>query len=98
MLAHAKMHVPSPWALGFEIAGALESQPRLGRRREIRRTADQPRVMRRDSVQDFRRGIAPGDTLGIAGKPRDDDIPTIRQPPTLHPPQPIDKLGACLPE
>ncbi len=96
VFAHAEMHVARPRAIGFDITGALEGQPSLGRWREIRRTADEPGITRRDGVQHLRRGIAAGDALGVGGKARQFDIPVVRQRATLDPLEAIGKLGVFL--
>jgi len=68
----------------------------LGRRREIGRTADQPRIMCRNSVQDLGRGIAAGESFSVSGECRQVGIPTIGQRLRLHPLESVGKIGVLL--
>ena len=43
VLANAEVQIAAAVLVRLQIAGALEREPRLGRRREIGRAADQPR-------------------------------------------------------
>ena len=51
MLTDAEVEVPAAVRSGCEIPRPVERDPRLGRWRQIRRTADQPRHMFRDGIQ-----------------------------------------------
>ncbi len=79
MLANAEMHVPAALAVSrFEIARALECQPGLRRRREIRRAADQGRYVVRDRVQHLAAGVARRHSRGIRREVRNVMRPTRR--------------------
>ena len=69
-----------PWRLRFEIARALEGQPGLGRRREIRRAADQGGYVVRDGVQHLAAGIARRDSRRVRREVRNVAVPAVGQP------------------
>ena len=73
-----------PGVAGFEISGALECQPGLGRRREIRRAADQGGHIVGDRVQHLASGIARGHSDGIRHKIRNVAGPSVGQPAFEH--------------
>ena len=93
MLADAEMQLRPPGRVGFEIAGALERQAGLGRRREIGRAADQPRVMRGNGVEHLAGGVARGKALGVGGKNRKSRVPAIGKLAPLHAFDLVGKIG-----
>ena len=65
--------------VGVCLEVALFRQPRLGRRREVRRAAQQPGDVRRQGVQDLGAGVAPGDALGVGVEGLDGGLPAFGQ-------------------
>src|SRR5262249_56274541 len=53
VFADAEVEIPSFVVAGFEVAGAVEREPRLSRGRKIGCAADQPRYLLGQSIQDF---------------------------------------------
>src|SRR5262245_55413192 len=84
------MQVAATWTIRFEIAGAFEREVRFCGWCKIGRAADQPRVSRRDGIEDLARRVAAGNPFRVGGKGREAAVPTIRELAPLHA---LDLLG-----
>ncbi len=78
------MQVPSSGALGGEIPRVGERQPRLGRRGQVRRPADQPGHVLGHHVQHLGRRVPARESLGIRRETREVAIPAVRKLAVLH--------------
>ena len=76
MLPDAEVHVAAARRPGFKIARAFECEMSLGRWCEIRRAADQPRVMRGNGVEHLAGGVSRRKALrvGRSYRLREDDV------------------------
>ena len=78
------------WA---EVAGAVEGQARLVRRRQVRRPADQPRHPPRDRVEHLAARVAAGDALRVGRELRQVGVPSVGQRPALHVVELLGQVG-----
>ena len=76
MFAYAKMEIAPAVGAGFKVA--FFRQPRLGRRREVCRTAQHPRHARRQGIQNFGAGIAARDAFRIGRELLNGRFPAFR--------------------
>src|SRR6185312_1495387 len=93
MLPDAEVHVAAAGRAGFEIAGTFECEMSLGRRREIGRAADQPRIVRGNGVEHLAGGVTRGKALRVRRKRWKRGVPTIRKVSPLHTFDPLGKVG-----
>src|ERR1700746_3831351 len=63
-----KVQIAARSTVGLKITRARERQSRLGGRRKDGRATDHPGKIRRDGIEDFGRGVAPGYSLAISWK------------------------------
>ena len=84
MLANAEVQVLSARVSRLEVARAVVFERGLGRRREIRRAAEQPRNILRERIEDLTRRVATGDALGVGGEDRQIAVPACGKLPPLH--------------
>src|SRR6185312_1377339 len=92
MLPDAEVHVAAAGRAGFEIAGTFECEMSLGRRCEIGRTADQPRIVHGNGVEHLAGGVARRKALCVGRKSRKRGVPTIRKVSALHAFDPLGKV------
>ena len=83
-LAHAEVEVASRAIVRTEVAGSVEREPRLRRRREIRRAADEPRDALRDRVQHLTRRVTAREALRVGRKLRNRRLPGFGKLAALH--------------
>src|SRR5262245_31060305 len=84
MFSNAEMKVATFGCLGFEVAGALEFEERLGGRPKVRRAAQEPGDVLGEHVQDLAGGVAPGDAFGVRREARQVAVPRRGQLTPLH--------------
>src|SRR5207302_6288619 len=84
MLADAEMQIAPAGSISFQIAGALECEACLGGRREVRRAADKPWVMRGNSVQHLAGGVSTGNALRVGSEDRQTCLPAFGRLAPLH--------------
>ena len=96
MLTNTEVQVAAAVIVCAEIAGTLERQPRLRRRREVRGAADEPGHALCDRIQDLARRLAATQTLLVRWEARDLAVPPVRQLAPLHLQQLVSQLGLFL--
>src|ERR1700730_15082699 len=84
MFADAKVEIAAAVAGGFDVAGVVEREASLCRRRQIRGASDKPRHALSDGVQHFAGCVAASDTFGIGREARDVGVPSCRQLALLY--------------
>src|SRR5437868_6476297 len=97
MFADAEMQVASAVVFRAEVTGAVEGESRLRRGREIGRSADQPRHILCDCIQNLGGRVAARYSLGIGGKNGNVFIPSIGKLTALHLVEIIGELRIFLP-
>ena len=93
MLADAEVEVAARVIAGLEVAGAVESQARLGGRGQVGRAAHQPGDVPGDRVQDQARRVPSGHPLAVGGEGRQARIPAVGELAMLHPVELVGQLG-----
>ncbi len=91
MLAHAEVEVAAVIAARLERAGAVDE--RLGRGREIGRSADQPGEPGGDRVQDLAAGIARGHALLVRREDGDVGVPALGELVRQHRVELLRQIG-----
>ena len=79
------MEVAAAVVVGLEVAGAVEREPGLGRRRQVGGAADAARA--RSGATAFRTlpdDVAAGHALRVGGEGRDVRVPALGQLAVLH--------------
>src|SRR5215831_17870705 len=90
MFANAEMQIASAGRLRLKVASVREGKTRLGGRRQVGRTTNQPRMTLRDCIEDLARRLASGETFGVGREGWQVRVPSGRQIAPLHP---IDLVG-----
>ena len=96
VLANAEVEVARAVIFGRKISGAVERKPGLGGWSEVGGSANEPRDVLRECVQNLARGFARGQTLGVCRKLRDVLVPSLRQLPVLHAVQLVGQVRVLL--
>src|ERR1700732_4526216 len=79
MLANSEMNISPSEGIATNLTGIRKGESRLGRRRKIRGTADQPRMLLSNRVQHFARGISAGYSFRVRRECRDFFVPALRR-------------------
>ena len=91
--AHAEVQIAPARIVRLQVTGTVEGQPRLGRRRQVRGAADQPRVVLGQRVQHLPGRRPRCDALRVGGKGRNVGVPADGQFATLHPVELVGQVG-----
>src|ERR1700675_1560858 len=84
MLADAEVEVAPGAIVRLEVAGSVEHNTRLRRRREVGGAAEEPGHVLGNRVQHLSRRVAARDALGIGWEDRDVGVPAHWELASLH--------------
>ena len=84
VFADAEVQITAAGRFRLEVAGAIERQPRLGRGRQVRGAAHQPRHILGEGIEDFAGGIARRHALRVRRESRQAVVPAFRQLTVHH--------------
>ena len=91
-----EVQVASAVVVGTETPGAVERKVGLGRGRQVRRAAEQPRDLPGEGIQHVATGRAAGHALGVAGEAGQVGLPMLGHFPRAHAPQLVGQLWGVL--